>query len=207
MYQCPPRSAQVWGDLVRDASAHGGRWPTISFWHGGADATVIPPNAIEIVKQWTDVHGLPTNPSFTIGHDGYTRQVWVNATGDELIESYSISNMAHGTPLATGKADEQCGTAGPFLLEVGISSSYHIAKFLGLTGPSGAGTSTPSFPESIVAGIVGRDVVLQPGGLDGEVLGDEVRIQENSDIHATSKFDISATITKALKAAGLVKDN
>ena len=64
--------------------------------------------------------------------DGYPRQVWVNAAGDELIESYTIPSMAHGTPLATGAADNQCGVAGPFLLEVGISSSYHITKFFGL---------------------------------------------------------------------------
>src|SRR3954469_3447167 len=46
MYQCPPRPARVWGDLVRGASAHSGSWPTISVWHGGADATVIPRNAV-----------------------------------------------------------------------------------------------------------------------------------------------------------------
>jgi hypothetical protein len=40
--------------------------------------------------------------------------------------------MAHGTPLATGDSDERCGTAGAFLIDVGISSSYHIAKFWGL---------------------------------------------------------------------------
>src|SRR3954468_20147205 len=133
MFQCPPRPARDWGDLVRAASRHRGAWPRISVWHGDADATVVPSNAIEIIKQWTDVHGLSARPSFEEVVDGYPRKVWVNGTGDELIESYSIPNMAHGTPLATGDADEQCGAAGPFLLEVGISSSYHIAKFFGLT--------------------------------------------------------------------------
>ena len=61
--------------------------------------------------------------------DGYPRQAWINAAGEELIESYTITHMAHGTPLATGAGDDACGAAGPFLLEVGISSSYHIAKF------------------------------------------------------------------------------
>ena len=42
--------------------------------------------------------------------------------------------MAHGTPLATGLSDEHVGVPGDFLLDVGISSSYHIAKFWGLTG-------------------------------------------------------------------------
>jgi hypothetical protein len=105
----------------------------MSVWHGGADATVIPSNATEIVKQWTDVHGLPTTATAQTKVDGYPRQVWLNANGDEVIESYTITNMAHGTPLATGGADHECGAVGPFLLEVGISSSYHIAKFFGLT--------------------------------------------------------------------------
>ncbi len=133
MYQCPPRPARAWGDLVRRASPHQGPWPRVSVWHGGADATVIPSNAREIVKQWTDVHGLPEAPSTHAMDNGYPRQVWVNTAGEALIESYTITNMAHGTPLATGRADNECGVAGPFLLEVGISSSYHIAKFFGLT--------------------------------------------------------------------------
>jgi feruloyl esterase len=77
--------------------------------------------------------GLPITPSVQLVVDGYPREVWVNREGDELIESYSITHMAHGTPLATGESEGECGAAGPFLLEVGISSSYHIAKFFGLT--------------------------------------------------------------------------
>ena len=133
MFQSPPRDARAWGDLVRGASPHAGPWPRVSVWHGGVDATVIPSNAGEIIKQWTDVHGLPVAPTAQAIVDGYPRQVWVNAAGDEVIESYTITNMAHGTPLATGEADHECGAAGPFLLEVGISSSYHIAKFFGIT--------------------------------------------------------------------------
>ena len=142
MYQCPPRAARAWGELVRKASRHKGPWPRVSVWHGGADATVIPPNAAEIIKQWSDVHGLPVQPSFEAMVNGYPRQVWVNAAGDELIESYTIPSMAHGTPLATGTADDQCGATGPFLLEVGISSSYHIARFFGLAANRRASESS-----------------------------------------------------------------
>lgn len=129
------RPASTWGDLVRAAAPHRGPWPRISIWHGSADTIVTPANAREIVKQWTDVHGLPVVPSAESLVDGYPRKVWINGAGDELIESYAITHMAHGAPLATGNAEDKCGKAGPFLLEVGISSSYHIAKFFGLTGP------------------------------------------------------------------------
>jgi feruloyl esterase len=168
---------------------------------------VIPSNAIEIIKQWTDVHGLPARPSFEAVVDGYPRQVWVNGTGDELIESYSIPNMAHGTPLATGDADEQCGAAGPFLLEVGISSSYHIAKFFGLTrdraqiGLMQSGTSTIA-PEKPLLGRAKANPRPEP--LEGEVLDKHFRMPERADI-PPSPLDIGAVITKALKAAGLMK--
>src|SRR5262249_50208870 len=149
MFQSPPRPASDWGDLVRAASPHEGPWPRISVWHGKADMTVIPANADAIVAQWANVHGLPMTPSMQAIVDGYPRQVWVNGAGDELIESYTITDMAHGTPLATGDA-EGIGVAGPFLLEAGISSSYHIARFFGLTAggarPGGARREGPPAP-------------------------------------------------------------
>jgi poly(hydroxyalkanoate) depolymerase family esterase len=127
------RSAREWGDLVRAASRHRGSWPRISVWHGSADTVVKPENADEIVKQWIDVHGLHHAPMRVETVDGYPRQVWRNRAGVDVIESYAIPGMAHGTPLATGGSDKHCGIPGAFLLDVGISSSYHIAKFWGLT--------------------------------------------------------------------------
>jgi hypothetical protein len=59
--------------------------------------------------------------------------VWWNADGQTVVESYTISGMAHGTPLGIADNDERYGAAGAFLIEAGISSSYHIAKFFGLT--------------------------------------------------------------------------
>lgn len=140
MYQSPTRSAPAWGDLVRRAAKHDGRWPRISIWHGGADKTVIPGNAQEILKQWIDVHGVAPTPAVRHTVDGYPREAWLDDAGQALIESFTVTDMAHGTPLATGTADGNCGAAGPFLLDVGISSSYHIAKFFGLTKPRAQST-------------------------------------------------------------------
>jgi feruloyl esterase len=128
------RRSEEWGDLVRQASKHRGPWPRVSVWHGTADTTVSPANADEIVKQWTAVHGLPSGPTRTERVNEYSRHVWCSETGDEVIESFTVTGMAHGTPLATGDADDQCGSPGDFMLDVGISSSFHIAKFWGLTG-------------------------------------------------------------------------
>jgi poly(hydroxyalkanoate) depolymerase family esterase len=200
MFQCPPRSARAWGDLVRGASPHEGPWPRVSVWHGGADTTVIPSNAAEIVKQWTDVHGLPSTPTLKDAVDGYPRQVWCNAAGEELIESYTIPRMAHGTPLAVGEANDQCGAAGAFLLDVSISSSYHIAKFWGLAEHPGAAVLQGGTPAPISSD-------------DLHVLATPTRTEEEAHLSGSGPtsvphslpIDIGAVIANALKAAGLMK--
>ncbi|CAA9365955.1 MAG: Poly(3-hydroxyalkanoate) depolymerase, partial [uncultured Microvirga sp.] len=134
MFKGTSRPAKEWGDLVRAASPHRGPWPKISVWHGDVDATVKNINADEIVKQWGDLHGLAASPSHRETVDGYPRAVWQNQEGEDVIESYTLTGMAHGTPLSIGDGEQGLGAAGPFLLDVGISSSHHIAKFWGLTG-------------------------------------------------------------------------
>jgi poly(hydroxyalkanoate) depolymerase family esterase len=133
MFQGRVRSAREWGDLVRTASAHRGPWPKVSVWHGSADLTVAPANATEIIKQWTDAHGLPAIASRVEIVDGYPRRIWANPVGEDVIEEYIIPGMAHGTPIAASSGEERHGAAGPFLLDVGIPSSYHIVRFWGLT--------------------------------------------------------------------------
>jgi poly(hydroxyalkanoate) depolymerase family esterase len=116
MFQSSARPAAELGDLVRNASSHKGPWPKLSVWHGSADRTVNPANANEIVKQWLDVHGLPSAPMSEANVDGYPRQIWWNADGETIIESYSITDMAHGMPLGTADNDERYGAQGAFLI-------------------------------------------------------------------------------------------
>jgi len=132
IFQGRPRTPREWGDLVRSASPHRGPWPKVSVWHGDADSAVNPLNADEIVKQWTDVHGVAGSPPVERTLDGHLCRVWQGADGEPLVESYTISGMSHGAPLSTGDRPDQCGTAAPFFNDVGISSAFHIAGFWGL---------------------------------------------------------------------------
>src|SRR4051812_19497601 len=118
MFQGRHHSAKEWGDLVRGASSHRGPWPRVSIWQGDADATVKPVNADSLIAQWRDLHGIDATPAED-KVDGYPRKVW-RRNGTDVIESYTITGMAHGTPLATAAHG---GQAGPFMLEAGISSS------------------------------------------------------------------------------------
>jgi hypothetical protein len=77
-----------------------------------------------------------------------------------------------------GHADDQCGTAGAFLIEVGISSSFHMAKFWSLTGTPRTAATEAATP--IAAPPDSKSVKAAPNNV-GDV------------------------ITRALKAAGLIK--
>jgi feruloyl esterase len=198
MRQSSSRSAHEWGNLVRRASSHRGPWPRVSVWHGDADHTVVPSNALAVLKQWTDVHGLALAPSARARVDGYPREVWLGKAGEELIEAYTISDMAHGTPLAIDQREGACGSPGPFLLPVGISSSYHIAKFFGITHGSSAyqtsktRRSSDHSPEDLRV-------------LEGEILSSDEAPPSSS--RAKPRWvDIGATINNAFRAAGLIKD-
>jgi poly(hydroxyalkanoate) depolymerase family esterase len=133
MHYPPLRPAAVLGDLVRNASRHRGAFPKVSVWHGSADRIVNPTNAGEIVKQWLDVHHLPDVPMSECIVDGYPRKVWWNTDGDTLVESYEITDMGHGTPLGRAEDERSYGEPGGYMLDAGISSSHHIAKFFRLT--------------------------------------------------------------------------
>ena len=116
--------------IVRSASCYGGPWPTLSVWHGTSDATVDSSNARAIVDQWRGLHGVPRAPSRADTVSGYPHRVWKNAGGREVIEEHAITGMGHGSPLS---AQEEFGEkAGPFMLDVGISSTRRITSFWGI---------------------------------------------------------------------------
>jgi poly(hydroxyalkanoate) depolymerase family esterase len=191
MFNARPRPPREWGDFVRAASPHPhhGPWPRISVWHGDADPLVKRENADHLCVQWADVHGLAEAPTLMETVDGYPRQVWRNQRGEDVIESYTIPRMAHGTPLAAGDSHDRCGKPGAFLLDVGISSSYHIAKFWGLADRTRA---------------IQRSKLPRPHQVDAprRIAAAEAQAPAHGR-HRT--VQIPAVIAKALRSAGLWK--
>lgn len=126
---------------VRAASDFTGPWPTLSVWQGDADRTVDATNAEAILAQWRGVHSLTEAPQVSETVDGATRRAWQDDTGREVIESWSIAGMGHGTPIDGGA--EGVGTAGPYMIDVGLSSTQHIAAHWGLIPPPPARARAP----------------------------------------------------------------
>ncbi|MCF7702309.1 extracellular catalytic domain type 1 short-chain-length polyhydroxyalkanoate depolymerase [Loktanella sp. M215] len=128
--------------LVQDASDFDGPWPTISVWQGGSDTTVASSNAGSIVAQWQKIHDVEGEPTRVETVDGFPRKVWCAADGRVMIEEYIIEAMGHGTPIGA-EGDKGLGEAGDYMLEVGISSTRHIANFWGLTQADAAIADEP----------------------------------------------------------------
>ncbi|MER9687270.1 MULTISPECIES: PHB depolymerase family esterase [unclassified Mesorhizobium] len=182
--------------LLREASPHKGPWPRISVWQGSADTTVVPSNADAVLAQWQGVHGLAQAPTRTEKVDGQSRKVWCDGKGRDVVEAYSIAGMGHGTPLQASGANA-LGKAGPFMLDVGISSTRHIARFWGLTKPdvrraakaeAASGTALQPFSPKEKPRAVRVDPAPEPVNPPGGPAG-----------------GITKVIEDALRAAGLMR--
>jgi feruloyl esterase len=190
MMQPRARSHSVWGDKVRHASAHTGPWPSVSVWHGEADTTVRPASADALVQQWTDVHGLTGAPQRARTPDGRVFDVWLSPTGQSLVENHRIPGLPHGTPIKTG-GHAGVGTSGPFLIDIGISSSLEIAMSWGIADGVAASVSEPGPREQTPE--PSRTVPRHPPA-------------KAPTRHRPSSGDgVTSVIEKALRSAGLMR--
>ena len=121
-----------WGAKVRAASSWTGPWPIVSIWHGASDTTVRPTNATESLEQWTDVHGIDRTPDVEDTIAGNPHKVYKDSSGATRVETVLITGMGHGTPVDPGTGETQCGTAGAYILDVNVCSTYYIGRFWGL---------------------------------------------------------------------------
>ncbi len=136
-----------WGDKVRASSTWTGPWPVVSIWHGDGDFVVRPMNLTESLEQWTHVHGIDQTPEVSDTVGGFPHKVYKTASGQTRVETYTITGMGHGTPVDPGTGETQCGTAGAYILDVNLCSSYYIGRFFGLDNLDGvAPTATLTAP-------------------------------------------------------------
>ena len=118
--------------------------------------------------------------------------------------------MAHGTPLGAVDDDEFYGAQGAFMIEAGISSSYHIAGFFGLTDRVRQPAEAPQ-PITVparkptAAGL--PPVVLPPPAPELNPLPwpEPLVASQAGAGQRRAPIDVGAVITRALTAAGLMK--
>jgi len=127
-----------WGDLVRnDFASYTGPWPRIAIWQGTKDSVVNPNNQTELMKQWTDVHGIGQTPTSSGSvAANVTRDVYADGNGVPVVEVLKVANMDHGVPVDPKNG---CGTAAQYFNDVGVCSAQVLADDWGLTGQTSPG--------------------------------------------------------------------
>jgi len=179
MAHVPERTAPEWGEFVRQATDHSGPWPSISIWHGDADATVRAGAADALARQWTDVHGLEDAAPQRSENAQRLRSVWTSANGRALVTYHQLRGMGHGAPVCAS-GPQSCGVAAPFMLDIGVSSSFESVVAWGIVqAPARAAT-----PIARVTTPPNQSVSLKARG---------------------RALDVNAVITTALRSAGLMK--
>lgn len=154
----PDRTPTSWGQLVQRAVPdHRGPWPRVSIWQGTADGTVDPPNARELMEQWTNIHGIDQTPDERDEDASkYTRLLFRDTQGKVLVESYEIFGFGHATPIDPDGQDEPCGSLGDtWIVDGNICSTQRIARFWGLTGEPPAVAITEAAPEGTTVHVRG----------------------------------------------------
>lgn len=210
IFQGRTKSPREWGDLVRAASTHPGPWPKVSVWHGAADGTVTPANAEEIVKQWADVHGLSLRPTVESSVDGHGYRVWRDGDDTDLIECYTIEGMSHGAPIHPGDGEGQCGSPAPFIVDMGISSSHHIARFWGLTEPLPGWVPVPRRPAEAASPPAQDASEVRPADADIVAAtqtedGDDDEPMGGSRFGARQGVDLQTILAKTLQSTAALR--
>lgn len=175
------------------ANEHPGPWPTLSLWHGSADTTVDVSNMERLGRQWRHLHGIEDVAPVITRAPGSEHRIWRAPDGGHLVEEWRLIGMGHGVPLDPSGPD-RLGATGPYMLDVGISSTAHIARSWGLVtrdeaaaDPSAQSDKSHSFAPA------------SPGKVGG-------RLAENRVAPlAAAPGIIQQTIERALRSAGLMR--
>ncbi len=113
------------------------------------------------------------------------------------METYTITGMGHGTPVDPGTGESQCGTAGAYILDANICSSYHIGHFWGLDNLDGV-APTVSLTSPADGSTVNGNVALAAVASDDvgvervEFLVDGVLVGSDTSAPYTATWDASA---------------
>ena len=115
-----------------------------------------------------------------------------------MIEQYTITGMGHGVPIAPRRGGEQAlGVSGAHMLDVGLSSTQHIAEFFGLDRPIERPAARP-MDDAATAEPTKRSLAT-------EIRTAPRPVHQRRPKATPHAQGVQAIIEKALKAAGLMR--
>lgn len=176
----------------RAANGYEGPWPTLSLWHGSADATVAVSNMGRLGRQWRHLHGIEDAAPDIVTRSGWEHSVWRGEAGRSLVEEWRIAGMGHGVPIAPNGPD-RLGASGPYMLDVGLSSTALIAGSWGLVAHVEAAADQDAATTALPPRVVQQRIKQEPA--------DTTKGSTSAGIPDS----IQHTIERALRSAGLMR--
>ena len=128
-------TAQQWGNLVRAAyPGYRGSYPRVSIWHGPSDLVIRYSSANELIKQWTNVHGIDQTIDQADLVNLYPHYVYKTSGGASRVEFYSITDVGHAVPVSPyALSRPRCGSIGGFATQSSsICAVYYVSRWFGL---------------------------------------------------------------------------
>ena len=131
------KSSEKWGDIVRKQNPdYTGEYPRMIIYQGNRDCIVNKRNGIELMKQWTNLHHIGTQPAETI--DSYLnindiqRNAYSTTNKKEVIVFYKVNKLGHALLVDPGNCKFQGGSRGFFSKDKNYFSTLWTAYDFGL---------------------------------------------------------------------------
>jgi poly(hydroxyalkanoate) depolymerase family esterase len=130
------KSAEKWGNLIRKVNQNKNvNYPKLIIYQGNNDWVVNKRNGVELMKQWTNIHGITSSPTQTInsytGNKLIKKETFIK-NGEEKVVFYRISKLSHALPIYPGKCEYQGGKRGIFSRDLHYNSTIFTAYDFGL---------------------------------------------------------------------------
>ncbi|MFT4180869.1 MAG: PHB depolymerase family esterase [Rhizobium sp.] len=127
------RTAEKWGQLIREVSPDAPRFPAVSIWHGADDNVVSYANAEASVAQWLAVRGRPQTKGRLRLFEGGERREWRDDYGDKVLELITLTGFGHGLPVRSAvEGREPANDSERFILPAAISAPEQLVQSWGL---------------------------------------------------------------------------
>lgn len=131
------KTGKEWGDLVRNQNTfYTGKYPRIILAHGTEDFVTDYGYAQEVIKQWTNVHGISDQPTDGVPKFGNNEKVDLYIYGEgkqnSAVMFYRIKDVSHALPVDVGDGEKQGGKDKIFSTDINFFLTYYIAKDFGL---------------------------------------------------------------------------
>ncbi|MGL5890393.1 MAG: extracellular catalytic domain type 1 short-chain-length polyhydroxyalkanoate depolymerase [Bacteroidia bacterium] len=131
------KTPDEWAALARAARpGYTGSYPQVAIFQGEADYTVDKRNAIELVKQWTALHGVDTTTTaverLSINNPRITESVYGNSASGQVVLLFMITKLGHALPVDPNGKTARGGKTGIFATDIDFHSTAWVAEWFGV---------------------------------------------------------------------------